>query len=83
MPTRGPQTKAERKLWHEAQKMAQEFLGGQRVFDPADVRGVDIVATVGGNQRMIAEIRECQQDAEDSRAFRDFRRMARCNRGVL
>lgn len=52
----------------------------QRVFDPNDIRGLSLAASVSAERRTIV-----QQDrwAEDDPSFRDFRAMMRGNSGTL
>lgn len=56
-----------------------------RVFDPRDVRGISMAATCGGrnDELWVAELVAAQRDHEDSRSFREFRHMAKSNRGTL
>lgn len=56
-----------------------------RIFDPNDKREISMAATCGGrnDELWVAAIIQAQRDAEDSASFREFRSMARANRGTL
>jgi hypothetical protein len=58
------------------------MFAGTRVFDPADIRGIEVVDYRGPNYGGFVSLNQDVYDCDDDRNFRNFRKMMLDNKGV-